>query len=113
MPERDVVYIVSYSKGEYSDHYDWPVAWYEKREDAQAHVDEWERMRKEVTADFPATDRDHYSPREMTPAVSAFLRATGEAHEGKKFYPYEIYDFNDPTISEIPKGVLPLHGMTP
>lgn len=108
----DTVYVVSYSEGEYSDRQDWPGVWYPTQAEADAHAAVFNGMIAQAKQAFnereawPATPADR-----AIPVVRALAIILGKPAEWPYAW-YDLSDINDAYITPVPRGTLPLHGLT-
>lgn len=108
----DTIYVVSYSTGEYSDRCDWPAAWYETKEAADAHV-AWFRgllvaARESLPLKTGVYSYEHYP---HTDATRAFYDMLGQP-QCEKVFDRDLWNYNPPDVTEVPRGTLALHGLT-
>jgi hypothetical protein len=125
------IYIVSYARGEDSDYTEWPVAWYPTRDEAEAHKAQFDAALQAVCTARAAWSR--VNPRRpmstaalAQPAIAAWYEADGvflstdpavarlgELLGGKFSSYWQIQDLYEASVSEVPRGTLPLHGLQP
>ena len=114
----DIVYVVSYSNGEYSNRYDWPVAWYATQAEAEHHVNKFNTMREAALKPFRVSAIRYGHESIPHPDVMAFVTEFG-LKECIKQYPdkswkvlmHKIVDYHNAEITAVPRGTLTLHGL--
>ena len=119
----DSVFVVSYATGEYSDRYDWAECWYPTREEAEAHAAAFNAVLAPAQAAMQGAPRqprlnDNAAWDRFVGDLRAFVVSHPAVIALQAWWPehvleteYQVRDINPATVSEVPRGTLPLHGL--